>query len=318
LLETSNQPMELSPQAPLRVLVIYFSQAGDAARVAQTLAEPLAAAGHRIDYECLEPAQPYPFPWRNPVRFFDVLPECLLGPPPALRAVSFDPRTDYDWVILVYQVWFLSPSLPIQGFLGSPAASVLHGRNVVTASVSRNMWQSASERMKRDLRRLSAHQTDNIVVTHQGPPWVTFITTPRALLFGRTEPFWGIFPQAGIGTAEIDRVRRLGELLRDCWPQRARDDHSPALSGAGAVVNRRYMIPEAIGWYLFMAWAHVLKALGHGGRWLRWIGICVFMLFLAVIVVVGIPLVVLLTLMLTPLLRQPMKNYAERLAAPSG
>ena len=39
---------------------------------------------------------------------------------------------------------------------------------------------------------------DNVVVTHQGPPLATFVTTTRALFTGKRDRLWGIFPPAGI------------------------------------------------------------------------------------------------------------------------
>src|SRR5262249_6992252 len=145
----------------------------------------------------------------------NVLPECLLGPPPAIAAPAFDPSAPYDLVVLVYQVWFLSPSLPIQGFLASPSARVLSGRKVITVSVSRNMWQSASEPMKERLRERGAAHIETIVVPPQGPPWAPFVTAPRLLLTGRKDAFWGVFPPAGISERELGRVRRLGGAIRD-------------------------------------------------------------------------------------------------------
>jgi hypothetical protein len=242
-----------------------------------------------------------------------------LGPAPAMQPVTFDESRVYDLIILVYQVWFLAPSLPVQGFLASPAAAVLRGRPVITVSVSRNMWQSASQTMKHLLRAVGALQIDHVSITHQGPPWATFITTPRALLFGKTEPFWGIFPAAGLGTAEIERVQKIAAILCDRWAKHAPGTTHSLLQDADAVhINYRYMVPEAVGWYVFTAWAYLLKALGRTGRWLRTLGICCFMVFLVCAVSIGIPLIALITLLLTPFLRQRMKDYAARLAAPSG
>ncbi len=303
----------------MRVLLIYFSQSGDAAKVTDALAATLQGPGVEIDRECIRPVQPYPYPWGNVFRFFNVLPECQLGPAPAIQPVGFDVNGDYDLVVLVYQVWFLAPSLPIQGFLASPAAAVLKGRKVLTVSVSRNMWQSASETMKRLLGETGAVHIDNIVVTHQGPPWATFVTAPRLLLFGKKEPFWGIFPAAGIADQELDRVRRLGGVLRERAHLLKEPGPRPLLRGEGAVeVNRRYLIPELIGWYLFRGWAHVLKGLGRLGWPVRYLGIALFMLFLVTVIVVGIPVVVVLTALLYPLVRQASAPYADRLAEPSG
>src|SRR5262249_3502731 len=153
----------------------------------------------------------------------------------------FNSEAIYDLILLVYPVWFLSPALPVQGFLASPAAHVLHGRPVVTVSVSRNMWQSASERMKRLLKGAGAVQIDNVAVTHQGPPWATFITAPRALLWGKTEPFWGIFPAAGLGDAEMKRVRCIATALSGQWENRTVDTEPLLRDVEAAPINYRYM-----------------------------------------------------------------------------
>jgi hypothetical protein len=301
----------------MRILLVHYSQSGDAARVADTLADALRSPGVEIDRVCIRPVHAYPFPWHSLFRFFNVLPECQLGPPPPIEPVDLPP--DPDLVVLVYQVWFLAPSLPVQGFLASPAAAVLSGRKVITVSVSRNMWQSASETMKKRLADLGAQHIDNIVVTHQGPPWATFITAPRLLLFGKKEPFWKVFPPAGLAEDELGRVRRLGEAIR----QRldlvgAGQPPRSLLRGLGPVeVNRRYLLPELIGWYLFRGWAHVLRLLGRIGRPLRYVGLALFMLFLVAIVALGIPLIFLVSLLFFPLVRLATNPYAARLAEPS-
>jgi hypothetical protein len=303
----------------MRVLMIYFSQSGDAMRVTQALADSLAGPEVEIVQECIQPIRPYPYPWGNVFKFFDVLPECQLGPAPAVLRPAFDPDGHYDLVVLVYQVWFLAPSLPVQGFLASPAARVLSGRKVLTVSVSRNMWQSASEAMKQHLRDLGALHIDNIVVTHQGPPWATFITAPRLLLFGKKDPFWKIFPPAGLAKEELDRVRRLGGAVRKRSELVSQPGPLSLLRGMGAVdVNRRYLIPELLGYYLFRGWARILRLLGRFGWGPRYAGIAAFMLFLATVVAFGIPVVILLSTVFFPLVRKLTGAYAEQLAEPSG
>ncbi|HWG45293.1 MAG TPA: hypothetical protein VN688_21195 [Gemmataceae bacterium] len=303
----------------MRILLVYYSQSGDAARIADTLVDSLQAPGIEIERECVRPMQPYPFPWRNVFRFFDVLPECQLGPPPAIHEPKFASDRDYDLIVLVYQVWFLAPSLPIQGFLASPAARVLTGHKVMTVSVSRNMWQSASETMKSRLRQLGAVHMDNLVVTHQGPPWATFVTAPRLLLFGKRNAFWKVFPPAGLGEAELQRVRRIGAAVRERLDRLRRTPPQSLLCGLGAVeVNRRYLIPELIGWYLFRGWAHALQRLGRIGRLPRYVGVGLFMLFLVTLVGMVMPIIVVVSALFYPLGRMATRAYAERLAEPSG
>jgi hypothetical protein len=303
----------------MRLLLIYYSQSGDAARVADALAGALQAPGVEIERECIRPVVPYPFPWRNVLRFFNVLPECQLGPPPAIHEPAFDADRAYDLIVLVYQVWFLAPSLPIQGFLASPAARVLSGRKVMTVSVSRNMWHSASQTMKALLRLQKAIHIDNIAVTHQGPPWSTFVTAPRLLLFGKRDPFWKVFPAAGLSDVELKRVQRLGEAARARLDQLRQPQPQPLLRGLDAVaVNRRYLIPELIGWYLFRAWAHVLRRLGRLGGTVRYGGVVLFIVFLVTLLTVVMPVVLLVSALFHPLVRKASQSYAERLAEPSG
>ena len=161
--------------------------------------------------EILRPNVDYPFPWRSIAGFFNVLPECHLGPLPRMEPVKFNLAQKFDLVILVYQVWFLeNASLPIQDFLQCcPAAEVWRNAKVITVSVSRNMWHSASETMKTLLKTAGARHIDHVSLTHQGPAWATFITTPRALLFGKKEGFWGVFPPAGLSAAELEGVGRF-------------------------------------------------------------------------------------------------------------
>jgi hypothetical protein len=293
----------------MRILLISYSQSGDAARVADTLAGALQTHGVDIDRECIRPVVPYPFPWRNVFRFFNVLPECQLGPPPAIHEPAFDAGRAYELIVLVYQVWFLAPSLPVQGFLASPAARVLAGRKVLTVSVSRNMWQSASETMKARLRDLGAVHIDNIVVTHQGPPWATFVTAPRLLLLGKREPFWKVFPPAGLSDVELQRVQRLGEAVRARLDRLHQPQPQSLLHGLGAVeINRRYLLPELIGWYLFRAWAYLLWGMGRCGWMVRYMGVALFMVFLVMLVAVVMPVLIVVAA----------GAYAERLAEPSG
>jgi len=299
-----------------RVLIAYYSQSGDVEQVLRALARPLDRPGIELTWERLRPKVEYPWPWRGPHRFFDVMPETVLGLPPSIVPPTFDPEERFDLVILGYSVWYLSPSLPIQSFLQSPHAAVLRGARVITVSVSRNMWLMASESMKRNLAELGAVHVDNVAVTHQGPPWATFVTTTRALLFGTRDRLWGIFPPAGVAGEEFSRVERLGAAIAE---RLAAASPPPFFRGLGAVsVNERYVIPELLGRYWFRGWAALLHRLGRLNRSLRWVGIWLFMLCLVGMILVALPFMVVVALLLRPIVRGPLRSYVVRLKEPSG
>ncbi len=263
--------------------------------------------------------QEHPFPWRSPFRFFDVLPECILELPPANRPLPTEADAHFDLIVLAYPVWFLSPALPVQALFRSPDARLLKNRNVLTISVSRNMWHNAAQTIKRLLHEAGARHRDLIAITHQGPPWATFITVPRALLFGKRDRFWKIFPPAGLADEDLARLQRLGEMVRDRLSQLDDPESGPLLSRAGAVqIQRRYVIPELIGWYIFRAFGGMIRALGRFGQFARRAGVCLFVICLVMLILLVLPVVLAITFLLRPLYRRRLGAYVHTLAEPSG
>ncbi|MDZ4688783.1 MAG: hypothetical protein SH850_27225 [Planctomycetaceae bacterium] len=305
--------------SPRRVLAICYSQSGDAARCSEAFLAPLTAAGATVDVATLRPVPPYPFPWKSVRRFFDVMPDCVRGIAPAIEEPSFDADAPYDLVVVFYQVWFLAPSLPLVGFFNHPKSRVLAGRPTITVVVCRNMWMVAAAKVHRRLAELGARHLDNLVVTHQGPIWATFITTPRYLLFGRRDRLWNIFPEPGVGETELGRVRGFGEHLAGRLDQLAPDRTEPFFTGLQATrIEEKYILPELIGSRLFQCWAYLITAMGRiGGGWLRAVGVYLFVLTLVCGIVVGIPVLFVFRLLLYPLFRPVLRSYKESMEAPS-
>lgn len=316
------------------VLLVQFTQTGATSEIAEAFAEPLERHGVDVVREVITPRIPYPFPWRSVGRFFDVMPECVLARTPEIETPRFDPRRDYDLVVIFYQVWFLSPSLPILGFLNHPHAEVLRGKSVVTVVVSRNMWATAGEKMKRSLADRGAIHRDNISVTHQGPIWATFVTIPRLLLYGKRDRLWNLFPPPGIGAGQIRRMAGFGECLApqltSCVGHQAPDSDAAELTPPApparpffpgmdaAPVVERYLLPEFIGSYVFTFWAHVITTMGNlGGKWLRRFGTYCFVATLVCLIVVGIPILLVARIVMFPVLNPWIRKYAARLRQPS-
>lgn len=298
-----------------RVLVIEYSQSGDVSRAAEAVAADLVAQGVEVVWERLHPSPDYPYPWRSVRTFFDMLPECVLGRTPLLRPLSERCSGRFSLVILAYQVWFLKPSLPIQALLTSQYSAVLRGTDVVTLSVSRNMWLMASESMKERLEHVGASHVGQLVATHQGPPWATFVSTVRGVLWGKRKPLWGLFPAAGIGDAELSTLREAGRLIATHVQQDRESAASDALQLPPLRVRRRYIVPELLGSYVFAGWARCMSSLGMQGGRMRRMAAAAFVPLLIVLIVVCMPVVIGLTLLLRPLLAKRLDRFVDRINA---
>src|SRR5574340_291737 len=278
-----------------RILLVYYSQSGDVAEAAEAFVRPLRTAGAEVVVGQIQSTVQYPYPWRTLGRLFDVFPECLLGLPPAIQPMAIGPDERFDLVVLAYPVWFLAPSLPVQGFLQSQYAKVLEGTKVITLCVNRKMWHSASEMCKERLRKLNAFHIDNVVVTYKGPPLATFVTILRSLLMGKRDGLWGVFPSARVGREEVARLERLGAVVARQLDTLDTAPGSPLLKGLGAAeVIERYVVPELVAWSMYRRWARLVLVAGRLGRWARRAAIYVFILFVFAAVLVGLPLAIVL------------------------
>jgi hypothetical protein len=301
-----------------RVLALYYSQTGQLRSALDSFLSGLDPREFQVEFATIRPKVAYPFPWSF-FRFLDVFPESVLGIAPEIEAPDFDLRARYDLIVLGYTVWYLAPSLPVQGFLRSPHAEVLAGKPVITLVACRNMWHTASVRMRNELARLGAELCDNVAVTDSGPAWTTFVTTPRWMLTGRRDRFWRVFPPAGVAAETIDALSRFGRAITERSALLARRPARPLLTGLGAVeIQRRFVVPELIARVLFPPWARFVRLFGPPGRPLRRLALALFALNLILTILVVLPISIVLRALLHPFLRRPLDAYIARLKAPSG
>lgn len=303
-----------------RILVLHYSQSGQLDNIARSMMAPLEAeSGVEVVWQNLQPEQPYPFPWPI-LKFFDTFPECVYLDPPAIKPLSIDASEGFDLVILAYQVWFLSPSLPIIAFLQSAMAKkLLANKPVITLIGCRNMWLSAQDKMRTILASLDAHLVDNVVLQDQGPPWATFVTTPRWVLTGKKDGFWGIFPAAGIAEKEINAAERFGRALTLALPLLQSGQPGPFLTGLGAVkVNPGYIAGEKVAHRSFLLWGKLLRTLGPAGSPVRRAVLVLYIMFLVALILTVLPLGIVLRAMIRPFMRSKLAEQVRRLEAPSG
>jgi hypothetical protein len=303
-----------------RILVLYYSQSGQLTDVVRSFTQPLVDDPlTELHFENIQPRQPYPFPWPF-LQFLDTFPEAVYLDAPPLQPFTFNASTRYDLVILAYQVWFLSPSLPITGFLQSDAAkTVLRDTPVVTLIACRNMWLMAQEEVKKLLADCNARLIGNVALVDEAGSLGSFLATPVWVLSGSKGPHWGgLIPRAGVNPQQIAASSRFGERIRARLADKISLDES-LLRGLGAVaVDERLIASERTARRGFRIWGGMLRALGKQGDWQRKPVLLVYVVFLISFIASFVPLAMLIKRLLAPLQTARIAQQKAYFGLPSG
>lgn len=210
-----NQPL-LNKKKMKRVLVIYYSQSGQLKRVLDQLVDSLTKdEAIEVNWYEIEMEKPYAFPWKK-MDFFDVFPESFRQiEQPILPPSEAILDTKYDLVILGYQVWYLTPSIPINSFLKSSyAKKILADTPIITVSGSRNMWIMAQEKIKKQIQSITGILVGNIALVDRNINLVSVITIVDWMFSGKQRKVYGLLPKPGISTAEIVASKRFGDTIK--------------------------------------------------------------------------------------------------------
>jgi len=271
----------------------------------------------QVDYRKINPVKKYPYPWPF-YPFFDAFPEAIYMNGCDVKPLE-DLADDYDLIILGYTIWFLSPSIPVTGFMQSEQAKQLfRDKPVVTLIACRDMWVMAQEKMKVLLNDVGATLIDNVVLTDQGGSLYAFITTPRWLLTGKKDPFLG-FPAAGVSEEELANSSRFGERLLTALQNDEEKKKEPLLKNMGAVtVNGKLVATEKIATRSFMIWGKLIQAAGEPGAFSRKIVITIYAVFLATLVLTIVPLNILIRKLIYPWRKEAIEKSVRYYEEPSG
>jgi len=278
-----------------RVLVVYYTQSGQLKEIIDSVLSPLTEV--TIDFLPIDTAEPFPFPWTDEA-FFGAFPESYLQIPQPLKPFQLA-HTDYDLVILGYQVWYLSPSIPFNSFLQSEAGKqLLRGKPVITVSGSRNMWVMAHQKVKKLLTDCGAHLVGNIALTDRHHNHISVITIVQWLFSGdKNKRYLGVFPKAGVADKDIQGASVYGTLIA---PHLQTDDYTglqQAIVANGGVHYRRFLLSaEKKGNRLFGIWAKMI----YGSKKRKFLLKC-FRIYLYIAIWVLMPIVWLLYWLTYPL-----------------
>ncbi len=199
-----------------KVLVVYYTQTGQLKDIVDSLTAPLAGDEEvQVIYERIRPREDFPFPWKA-IEFFDAFPESVQEVPCELEPFSFDPSEKFDLVILGYQPWYLSPSIPMTSFLKSEQGKrVLKDKPVVTVLGARNMWVMAQEKMKKLIGEAGGKLRGQIALMDRNKNLVSLVTILAWMLKGQRSGFLGRFPRSGVSEEDIRGAARFGERIRE-------------------------------------------------------------------------------------------------------
>jgi len=272
-----------------KVLIVSYSQSGQLSELVTSLSSPIRCDEIEINHKIIKPKKDYPFPWSF-FDFMDCFPESIYMDPCEIEEV--EDSNDYDLVIIFYQVWFLSPSIPVTSFLKSKfAQDKLKNKPVITVIGCRNMWVMAQEKMKNLLKDLDAKLIDNIVLIDQGNSIATFFTTPRWMLTGRKNSFWKIFPEAGIDKQKIKNSSRFGFAIKEAITNNLEKENKSICYGLNAVsVDEKLIKSEQIGTKSFMIWGKLIRKIGKPGDIKRKPFLALYTAFLILMIIVVVPI----------------------------
>ncbi|MBV8325816.1 dialkylrecorsinol condensing enzyme DarA [Chryseobacterium sp.] len=295
------------------ILVIYYSQTGQLEEIVRNIAKPFEAKKEEYDitYYNIQLKEDFPFPWPGDV-FFNTFPESYLQIPKEILPPSEEVlNKKYDLILFGYQVWYLTPSIPIISFLKSGyAENILRDTPVVTISGTRNMWMLSQEKLKVYLKDLKAKLVGNIALVDRHDNYTSVLTILRWLTTGQKEKS-GMLPAAGISDEEITGSVKYGKIIENHFRNNDLGQLQPDLVKNGAIEIRPFLVRvEKVGNKIFTVWSNLIIKKKEK----RPLLIKFFKVYLMAAIWIISPVVLVLHLLTTPIFwfkRQKQKRYLQ-------
>ncbi|SDQ53182.1 hypothetical protein SAMN05421664_1937 [Chryseobacterium soldanellicola] len=294
------------------ILVIYYTQTGQLEDIVKNVAKPFENKNEEYDvtYYNIKLKEDFAFPWSNDV-FFNTFPESYLQipseilPPPAEVL-----NKKFDLIIFGYQVWYLTPSIPVISFLKSSyAEGILKETPVVTVSGTRNMWMLSQEKLKVYLKDLKAKLVGNIALVDRHDNYTSVLTILRWMTTGQKEKS-GLLPAAGVSDEEITGSVKYGQIIEKHFSANDLSNLQPDLVQNGAVEIRPFLVRvEKVGNKIFTIWSGLIMKKKEK----RPLLIKFFKVYLMAAIWIISPIVLVLHLLTTPIFWLKRKKQREYL-----
>jgi hypothetical protein len=200
-----------------KVLALYYSFTGSTERVMLEVAHALRDAGHDVTLEPLRPVHPYPFPAPRAM-LTTLLRQALTGAWPTLdlEPLSIERGHRYDLVLIGYQPWYMTPSVPTHSFLKGPQGELLEGAPVIGLMTCRAMYGRATRMFQQWVEARGGQVVEQRVFVDQDPKGTNFISLLYFLKHGHDPergPLKHLLKPFGVGDAGLKQARAYGENL---------------------------------------------------------------------------------------------------------
>ena len=251
-----------------KVLAVFYSQSGQLEEIIDHFTRPLEEAGASVDKLRIYPEQAYPFPWTGK-SFFSVMPDCVQQVPGRLQPFTFK-ESKYDLIVLGYQAWFLSPSIPFNTLLSDPKFQELaKDTPVITITGARNMWLSAMEKIKPVLKKMGARLVGNLALVDRHHNLISFVTIFYWMFKAKKERLLNIFPVPGVSEADILKTKNYGEAAIPYLDNGNWQGFQEEMVKQGAVpVKYNLMFIESKARKIFKIWAGIISKRKKRDAWL--------------------------------------------------
>lgn len=297
-----------------KVLVVYYTQTGQQKEILNQILSHLQKDPEvELTYYKIQPVQDFPFPWDS-TSFFDAFPESFLQIPCELKPIPQEIiDKNYDLIILGYQVWYLSPSIPVNSFLKSvEGKKILTGKPVITISGSRNMWVMAQEKVKRLLKDSGAELVGNIALVDRNFNHVSLITIVHWMMKGKKDSYLGIFPKPGVSDKDIRESEKFGiPILKHLKENNYQSLQSELVESGGVIIKPLLVFIDKTGNRIFSKWSAIIHKKGLPGDPKRRPWLKAFYIYLWIALWFIAPIVTILFLILSLPFFLKLKREAE-------
>ncbi len=268
----------------MKILAINYSQSGQLNDIVDNFLKPIK--NQDIDRIIFKPKNDFPFPWTSDV-FFNTMPECILEEAVALEEINYK-YDSYDLIILGYQPWYLSPSIPTTSLLQSEKfKKLLKDTHIITLIGSRNMWLNSQESIKKSLLKNKAKLIGNIPLYDRANNQISAMTILYWMLTTKKDKMLGVFPKPGVSATDIKNIEKQGDVLKDSIEKNSFENlQDDFINEIPINIPNDILFVELRARKLFNAWAKLIKSKTKSRK--LWVNIYKYYLLIALFIIAPI------------------------------